>query len=299
MTRNADHFVFAGQDTTQNKMFYVISRLEGDAVGHVQPYVVEDLSRVNLEGWKKIIEVLKLAYADADPKGTARRAVIALYQTNKRFEHFWAEFHRLAQKAGMDAETTLEYLKDQLFNEIKDQLVNINDSSMDLATFVKVVQGISTKLDILGKTHRSNANPITNCANFANTKPTSQQTTRFVPQATRFAPAAPAAVTTTTFTLPSTATGTHAGPMDMSSVRRGPLTTEEKEQRNKLGLCRYCGQPGHIARDYNDSNTLLAKRRAAGIHEMTIALSNTAPSSNNTSENTPSPSIVALRDLLD
>ena len=120
MTRNADHFVFAGQDTLQNKMFYVISRLEDDAVGHVQPYVTEDLSRVNLEGWKKIIKVLKLAYADADPKGTARRAVISLYQTNKRFEHFWAEFHRLAQKAGMDSATTLEYLKDRLSSEIKD-----------------------------------------------------------------------------------------------------------------------------------------------------------------------------------
>ena len=64
---------------------------------------------------------------------------------------------------------------------------------------------------------------------------------------------------------------------------------EEKEQRNKLGLCQYCGQPGHIAIDYKDPNTLLAKRRAAGIHEMTMALS----------ENTPSPSTVALRDLLD
>ena len=61
MIRNADHFVFAGQDTTQNEIFYVISRLKGDAVGHVQPYVVEDLSRVNLGGWKSIIKVLKLA----------------------------------------------------------------------------------------------------------------------------------------------------------------------------------------------------------------------------------------------
>ena len=44
MTRNANHFVFASQDTTQNKMFYVLSRLEGDAVGHIQPYVAEDMS---------------------------------------------------------------------------------------------------------------------------------------------------------------------------------------------------------------------------------------------------------------
>ena len=140
----------------------MISRLEGDAVGHVQPYVAEDLSRVNLGGWKKIIKVLKLAYADADPKGTARRAVIALYQTNKQFEHFWAKFHRLAQKAGMDSATTLEYLKDRLSSEIKDRLVNIDESSMDLATFVKVVQGISTKLEILGKMHQSNINSNAN-----------------------------------------------------------------------------------------------------------------------------------------
>ena len=62
----------------------------------------------------------------------------------------------------MDSATTLEYLKDRLSSEIKDRLVNIDDSSMDLATFVKVVQGISTKLEILGKTHRSNINSNTN-----------------------------------------------------------------------------------------------------------------------------------------
>ena len=50
ITRNANHFVFAGQDTVQNEMFYVLSRLEGDAVGHIQPYVAEDMSRVNLDG---------------------------------------------------------------------------------------------------------------------------------------------------------------------------------------------------------------------------------------------------------
>ena len=49
MTRNADYFVFAGQDTSQNKMFYVISCLKSNAVGHVQPYIAKNLSCVNLE----------------------------------------------------------------------------------------------------------------------------------------------------------------------------------------------------------------------------------------------------------
>ena len=80
--------------------------------------------------------------------------------------------------------------------------------------------------------------------------------------------------------------------MDVSSVgKRGPLSDEEKERRNKLGLCRYCGQPGHIARDHNDSVTLLAKCRAAGINEMTLTSSAPLPS-----ENASSLSTVALRD---
>ena len=77
--------------------------------------------------------------------------------------------------------------------------------------------------------------------------------------------------------------------MDLSSAdKRGPLTAEKKKRQNKLGLCRYCGQPDHIARDHSDSAMLLAKRQAAGIHEMTIS---PAPS-----ENVSSPSTVALGD---
>ena len=76
--------------------------------------------------------------------------------------------------------------------------------------------------------------------------------------------------------------------------KQGLLTAEKKERRNKLGLCRYCGQPGHIAIDHQDASTLQAKHCAASIHEMTIALS-----LNNTLENTQSLSMVALGDLLD
>lgn len=117
----ADHFIFAGQDTIQNELFYVISRLGGNALGHVQPLVSKDRTRVNLEHWTKIIDILNLAYADLDPKGTARRALISLYQTNKKFEVFWSEFHRLSRQAEMPSETTLKYLKDRLSNEIKDR----------------------------------------------------------------------------------------------------------------------------------------------------------------------------------
>lgn len=41
---------------------------------------------------KKMIEIMNLAYTDTDPQGTARRALVNLYQTDKKFETFWAEF---------------------------------------------------------------------------------------------------------------------------------------------------------------------------------------------------------------
>lgn len=78
----------------------------------MQLYIAENLSCIDLESWKSIINVLKLAYANANLKETACRAVIAFYQTNKQFKHFWAKFYKLVQKADMDAETTLEYLND-------------------------------------------------------------------------------------------------------------------------------------------------------------------------------------------
>lgn len=216
--------------------------------------------------------MLKLAYADADPKGTARRALIGLYQTNKSIEVFWAEFHRLSQKACMDSEMALEYLKDRLSNEIKDRLVNIHDTGMDLATFMEVVQAISTKLDVLGKQRVPNTNRTNPAVNI--NKP-------FYKQAS--APVVPTVSTTVSSSSPSTATGTHAGPMDISFAgKHGPFTPEEKERRSRLNPCRFCGQAGHIAEDHNDSGTLQAKRRAADIHELAISSENVSSSSTDT-----------------
>jgi len=45
---------------------------------------------------------------------------------------------------------------------------------------------------------------------------------------------------------PSTATGTTAGPMDLSASRK-KLTNAEKARRRAQGLCLYCGGAGHFA----------------------------------------------------
>ena len=43
-------------------------------------------------------------------------------------------------------------------------------------------------------------------------------------------------------------TGTHSGPMDLSSGRFPKLSQEEKDRRNCKGLCQYWRGAGHIAR---------------------------------------------------
>ena len=54
--------------------------------------------------------------------------------------------------------------------------------------------------------------------------------------------------------------------MDVSNViKQGSILQEEKDRRNNLGLCRYCGEPGHIAIDHRNSALLANKKQAAGV----------------------------------
>ena len=286
MQRNADHFVFEGQDAKQNEMSYVLSRLGNEPAGHVQPYVDLDSAKINLESWRKIIDFMKLAYGDPDPQGSARRKLINLYQTNKKFSVFWAEFHRLAQKAGMNAETILEYLKDRLSNEIKDRLVSIDEGSMTLEPFVKMVQNIATKLEILKEqdNRRSNRFNNNNTTNPINTTATPKPPTPPKPFTTHVQPFA---------NNSSTATGAHPGPMDVSSsVRRGPLSQEEKDRRTREGLCKYCGEPGHFARDHSNG-TLAAKQKTYNVKMASLQTTSYRPEQ---TENEESSSQVALED---
>ena len=47
-------------------------------------------------------------------------------------------------------------------------------------------------------------------------------------------------------------------------IKRGPISQEEKDRRNNLGMCRYCGKPGYIAIDHKNPALLATKRQAAG-----------------------------------
>ena len=285
LQQNADYFVRSKQNTEQNQLSYTIFHLEGNAFIQIKPYVSRN--GIDLSDIAGLEELLETQFGEVDPVGTAKHKLYRLYQANKDLEVFLNTFVVLTKKAKLEEPQILDLLYEKPSDEFKNLLVT-KKKQTNLADLIKKLRSMDASMKIINQQKRA--------AHVVNTP---KSTTRFVPQTTRFAAAALAAVTTTTFTLPSTATGTHAGLIDVLLVRQGPLSAEEKERRNKLGLCRYCGQPGHIAMDYRDANTLLAKRRAAVIHEMTMALSLNTIALLNALKNTPSPSTVALRDLLD
>ena len=229
LQQNADHFVRPRQNTEQNQLSYAIFCLEGDAFLQIEPFVSRN--GINLQDITALEDLLETRFGDVDLVGTAKHELYRLYQANKDLEVFLNTFFVLAKKAKLDYSQTLDLLYEKLRDEFKNLLVT-KKKQTNLADLIKKLRSMDSSLKIINQQKRPTPT--------VNTKPT-QQTTRFVSQLTRFALAASAAVTTTTSTLPFTATGTHAGPMDVSSVRRGPLSVEEKEWRNKLGLCQYCG----------------------------------------------------------
>lgn len=194
----------------------------------------------------------------------------------------------LAKKAKLDDNQTLDLLYEKLSDKFKSLLVT-KKRQTNLGDLIKKLRSMDASMKVISQRKR----PAASAANTVNSKPVFTSSGKSTYQ--QVSQSASMTSVTTSTSASSTATGSHSRPMDLSSGDwRGPLSEEKKKRRNKLGLCKHCGQAGHIARDHSDPNTLLAKRRAAGINEMTVSPAPPIPASS--SENVSSLSIVALGD---
>ena len=260
LKRNQDHYVREGQDTTQNELSYIISRLDGAAWAQVEPYVSAD--KIDFESVEQLMDFLEIRFGEVDPTGTAKHELYRLYQTNKDLEVFLNTFLRLQKRAKVDESQALDMLSEKLSDEFKDRLVTVKKPSSlnELITTLRDIDANVKRISKQSHLRAKWANPVTSA-----TKPpfkTANST-----------PVKPTTSVTVTAPALSTATGTHPGPMDVSTaVRKGPISQEEKDRRNRLGLCRYCGEPGHIAIDHKDPTLLASKRQAAGITNNSMAL---------------------------
>ena len=221
LQQNAHHFICPGQNTEQNQLSYAISCLEGDTFLQIKPYLSRtgiDIS--NIAGLEKLLET---QFREVDPVGTAKHELYRLYQANKDLEVFLNTFLVLAKKAKLEESQVLDLLYKKLSDEFKSLLVT-KKKQTNLTDLIKKLRSMDSSIKIINQQKRPTPS-IVNTATKPSTKPSTYQ------QTVRFAPVAPTTVTSTLPTLlPSTSTGTHAGPMDVSSVKQGPLLTEEKKR---------------------------------------------------------------------
>ena len=211
-------------------MGYVVSRLEGAAALQINLYIKD--AHISLADVEKVFDILKRAYGDPNPKQTARTKLHQLKQTNKDFEAFLGEFQRLAAKSETPEVQLRDILLDNMSREIKNRVALIVPIPSDFHDLVNLVQQLDYQARSMGSPNDSH--PRTNIHGGSN-----------APRAVSHV-AVPVPRVSVTATVPSTASGTHPGPMDVSgAIRR--VSQEERDRRHRLGLCHYCGDDGHLA----------------------------------------------------
>ena len=115
--------------------------------------------------------------------------------------------------------------------DLKRDMIHMPEDPQTFVQFVTAMQRLDNRRRAFQLESRSSFKPPASHQNFSNTY---QRVTT------------PGATTTPNVPRGTTATGTQAGPMDLSSNCRR-LTPEERQRRMVEGTCRYCGGLGHMA----------------------------------------------------
>ena len=84
---NADHY-----PSTQDKLWYTITRVTGKAKDQVLPYCIGNT--VDLADLSAFEELMQNSFEDPDRQGTAQTTIQRLHQWNQDFSIYLAEFNR-------------------------------------------------------------------------------------------------------------------------------------------------------------------------------------------------------------
>ena len=144
----------------------------------------------------------------------------------------------------------------KLSNEFKDLLVTVRKTE-NLNNLILLLRNIDANMKKISKQSQLRVQP--NASSFPAIKPLFKSYNS-VP--TKPSTAIGVAVLSS---IPSTAIKTHPSPIDVSNViKQRPISQEEKDRRNSLGLCYYCDKPRYIAIDHKNPALLTTKKQAAG-----------------------------------
>ena len=235
----------------QSRLRLAVSVLSGAALDQVMPYLKDD--SVDLPDLAALITLLEQAFDNPNRIADANRKLLSLVQANNTpFSVHYAEFQRYAAEGSWDEQAKLVLLKSSLCPRLKQDMIVVDVEPAKFRDFVALCQRLDSK-------RRAYATDTTAPRpGISRPNPTPRST---VP-AVATAPA-----------VPTTASGTHPGPMDLSSNRRR-ISPEEKARRQSQGLCNYCGGAGHYARECPNRQQTQPPLRAA---EGTLAATHSVP----------------------
>ena len=199
---------------------------------------------------------MKTCFGKVNLVDMAKHKLYRLYQTNKDLEMFLNTFLQLSKKAKIDDSQALNMLYKKLSDEFKDWLVTVRKAK-NFNNLILLFHNMDSNIKKISKQSQLHVKP--NAFSFPATKPPFKS---YNSALTKLSTAIGVAVV---FSITNIATGIHPGLMDLSNViKRGPISQEEKDRYNSLGLCRYFGEPGHIAIDHINPTLLATKRQVAG-----------------------------------
>ena len=242
-----------------SKVAYAVGRLKDKALHIFAPFVSDTGVDIPDLGTFKLM--LEQAFGDPDPRSTAIEKLSTIRQVNREVAIYIAEFMQYARDTEWDDATLRNMFERGLSEEIRDRLITV-DTPKDYVEFITYIRVLDSKIQQHERHKRKHQTrtPTARAPSASTTTPTMTETSRST----------------------TTATGTQAGPMDLSANRK-KLTREEIKRRMDLGLCRYCGEPGHFVSGCPKAPA--RNLQANGIHlsapTMTSQNSNTPSGSEN------------------
>ena len=160
---------------------------------------------------------------------------------------------QLFKKAKIDDFQVLDLLYKKLSNEFKDRLVIVKKAE-NLNNLILLFCDIDANMKKINK--QSQLHVKLNTSNFSAIKPPFKSYNSVPIKA-------PTSVKVAVFPIPSTATRSYPGLIDLSNmIKQGLILQEKKDRHNSLGFCHYCGKPQYIAMDHRNSTLLVTRKQA-------------------------------------
>ena len=222
-------------DNDKNKVSLVISRLHGHAATWAHSLRRANPNNPVLTSWPLFRAELDSLFEDTYYIEQMRREYHALKQKGSA-RNFATEFKTLATILNKDEGTKIFDFKEKLKSEVQKGLV--------------IATGL-TNFDVL-------------VAKAIELDQTLFETAKAAKKAEQSQKSGPSSSSSSSRNPSSSSPGPRNSPSQNSPGRRPPLTAEEKNRRESLGLCRFCGNKGHFKKDCPDLKAKLERDQNKG-----------------------------------